>query len=204
MLEALSILLEKQGRSQAAPLAAGVKPGRIRCSVRPVPQYLCRMLRASYIPGTGTGRQGSAPYPASGRPQKTTNKPYCCNSALSRLGALLSKELTADEKLNIIETEYNIPVEDHMREDVKVMCNLSQGIKEIGIEPGKAKAAKEVVMNMHRNGFTIEQITLAVGKSAEEVEAIIKKKELVMAQFGLPPYIPGSPGGDRTKVMHRI
>jgi len=30
-LEALSVLTEKQGRSQAAPLAAGVSPGRIRC-----------------------------------------------------------------------------------------------------------------------------------------------------------------------------
>jgi len=77
MLEALSFLLEKQGRSQAAPLAAGVKPGRTRCSVRPVPLHRCRMLRASYIPGTGTGRQGSAPYPASERPhpQNATNYP---------------------------------------------------------------------------------------------------------------------------------
>jgi len=30
------------------------------------------MLRVSYIPGTGTGRQGSAPYPASERPPKAT------------------------------------------------------------------------------------------------------------------------------------
>ena len=89
------------------------------------------------------------------------------------LGALLSKELTADEKLNIIETEYDIPVEDHMREDVKVMCNLSQGIKE--------DTKEEIIMNMYRNGFTIEQIILAVGKSEGEVEAIIKRKELVMA-----------------------
>lgn len=34
------------------------------------------------------------------------------------------------------------------------MCNLSQGIKEEGIAIGKA----EVVMNMHREGYTLEQI----------------------------------------------
>lgn len=49
------------------------------------------------------------------------------------LGALLSINLTVDEKLNIIETEYNIPVEDSMRKDVSVMCNLSQGILEQGM-----------------------------------------------------------------------
>lgn len=46
------------------------------------------------------------------------------------LGALLSKELSVDEKLDIIENEYNITVEDSIRKDVSVMCNLSQGIKE--------------------------------------------------------------------------
>ena len=48
------------------------------------------------------------------------------------LGALLSMELSADEKLEIIEAEYNIPVDDRMREDVSIMCNLSQGILERG------------------------------------------------------------------------
>ena len=46
------------------------------------------------------------------------------------LGALLSKELTIDEKLNIIESEYDIPIEESLRKNVSVMCNLSQGIKE--------------------------------------------------------------------------
>jgi len=31
------------------------------------------MLRVSYIPGTGTGRQGSAPYPAYERPHPQNN-----------------------------------------------------------------------------------------------------------------------------------
>ena len=43
------------------------------------------------------------------------------------LGALLSKELTIDEKLNIIGNEYDIPIEENFRKDVSVMCNLSQG-----------------------------------------------------------------------------
>ena len=34
------------------------------------------------------------------------------------LGALLSKELTIDEKLNIIGTEYDIPMEEDFRKNV--------------------------------------------------------------------------------------
>lgn len=41
------------------------------------------------------------------------------------LGALLSKEFTIDEKLNIIGNEYGIPIEESLRKDVNVMCNLS-------------------------------------------------------------------------------
>lgn len=59
------------------------------------------------------------------------------------LGALLSMELSIDEKLKIIENEYEIPIEDNFREDVSVMCNLSQGIREKGREEGREEGRKE-------------------------------------------------------------
>ena len=93
------------------------------------------------------------------------------------LGALLSKQLTSDEKLNIIETEYDIPVEDNLRKDVKVMCSLSQGIKEDGIAIGETR----FILSMHKKGYTLEQIADVAGKSIEEVQAIIERKEPVMA-----------------------
>ena len=40
------------------------------------------------------------------------------------LGTLLSMELSVAEKLEIMETEYRIPIDDGIREDVRVMCNL--------------------------------------------------------------------------------
>ena len=43
---------------------------------------------------------------------------------------LLSASLEAEEKLDIIEKEYDIPIEDDIREEVEEMCNLSQGIVE--------------------------------------------------------------------------
>lgn len=90
------------------------------------------------------------------------------------LGALLSQELTIDEKLNIIGNEYDINIEENLRKDVSVMCNLSQGIKEDGIAIGEAR----VIIKMYENGFTAEQIAAATDKGIEEVKGIIRKKEL--------------------------
>ena len=57
------------------------------------------------------------------------------------------------------------------------MCDLSQGIR----EDAAAEAQAEIIMNMYRNGFTIEQIEIAVEKTAEEIKAIIKKREPALA-----------------------
>ena len=97
------------------------------------------------------------------------------------LGALLSKELTIDEKLNIIGNEYDIPIEENFRKDVSVMCNLSQGIKEDGIAIGEARKEEKIILNMHNNDFTVEQIAMATDKNVEEVKAIIAGKEPALA-----------------------
>ena len=89
------------------------------------------------------------------------------------LGALLSKKLSQSEKLNIIEKEYDIPLEEDLRKDVSVMCNLSQGI----VDDTKV----EIIMNMYENKFSLEQISLATKKSIAEVERIIKENQPVMA-----------------------
>lgn len=89
------------------------------------------------------------------------------------IGVLLSSELKEQEKLDIIEHEYNIPISQEFREDVSIMCNLSQGIED--------KAIAKIVMNMYKIGYTPNQIADAVGVSVDEVETIIKKKEPAMA-----------------------
>ena len=57
------------------------------------------------------------------------------------------------------------------------MCNMRQGIR----EDSTAEEQAEIIMNMYRNGFTIEQIETAVEKTAEEIKAIIKKREPALA-----------------------
>ena len=93
------------------------------------------------------------------------------------LVALFSPVLTQKERLELLDKEYNIPIEDSIRKDVSVMCNLSQGIKEAGIaegiEKGMAEGMEKVIQNMHNNGFTLEQIAVATGMDAEEIKTLI-------------------------------
>ncbi len=89
------------------------------------------------------------------------------------LSTILSMELSVDEKLGIMETEYHIPVDDKLRKDVSAMCNLSQGIKD--------NTLADVIMNMYENHFTLEQIAVATKKTVAEVEAVIKKREPALA-----------------------
>lgn len=89
------------------------------------------------------------------------------------IGALLSSELKEQEKLDIIEHEYNIPISNEFREDVRIMCNLSTGIEE--------KATEKFILNMYKKGYTLDQIADVAETSVEVVESIIKKKEPAMA-----------------------
>ena len=120
------------------------------------------------------------------------------------LGALLSQELTVDERLTIIGKEYDITVEDKFREEVSNMCNLSQGIEERsfergieqgvkqgieqgieqgvrqGIEQGEVMGEAKIIIKMYNKGFTVEEIAETTDKKIEEVTAIIEGIEPVI------------------------
>ena len=94
--------------------------------------------------------------------------------AMHRLiGALQSTELKEQEKLDIIEHEYNIPISNEFREDVRILCNLSTENEE--------KTTEKYILNMYTKGYTLDQIADVAETSVEVVKAIIKKKEPEMA-----------------------
>ena len=92
------------------------------------------------------------------------------------IATLLSDNVKEQEKLKIIEQEYNIPIDREFREEVTTMCNLSDGIEERAIE----KTKEAIIMNMYENDFGLEQISLATKKSIEEIEKIIEKNGPVL------------------------
>lgn len=100
------------------------------------------------------------------------------------LGVLLSGELSAAGKFKIMEDEYNIKIDDRMREDVSEMCNLGRGVFEAGEAYGEArgieKGVARIIIKMYKNGFTLEQIADVTEKTIEEVEAAVAEQESVL------------------------
>lgn len=99
--------------------------------------------------------------------------------------------MNAKQKIDIINKEYDIPVESNIEEGVSIMCNLSQGIEEkalekgrsagiaegrvAGIAQGKTSAQIDIILNMYNNNFTIEQIALATQYDVDKIKEIIQK-----------------------------
>lgn len=101
------------------------------------------------------------------------------------LSTLLSEKLTPDEKLAIMNQEYKIPIDQDIREEVDKMYTLSQHIEERarakGIEDGRTERDIEYIVNMHRKGYTLEQIADISEKTMKEVENILKNKKPILA-----------------------
>lgn len=107
------------------------------------------------------------------------------------LNAVLSVELPAAKKFKIMKSEYDIEIDDQMREDVSEMCNLGQGVFEAGeargeargitqgIEKGVAQENVRIILNMYQKGYSLDQIADITDKTIEEIETIIEKKECV-------------------------
>ena len=89
-----------------------------------------------------------------------------------------SGQSIADTLLSMITIEKRfsagdkLPNENELSEE-SAMCNLSQGIRD--------NTLAEVIMTMHEKGYTSVQIAEIVKKTIEEVEAVLKKQEPVLA-----------------------
>ena len=100
------------------------------------------------------------------------------------IATLLSSDLKENEKLKIIEQEYNIPIDKEFRKDVKVMCNLSDGIEERaelrGELRGERKATERNILRMYKKGYTLDQIADVMEMGVDAVGMVIDEKELTL------------------------
>ena len=91
----------------------------------------------------------------------------------------LSQDLTVNEKLDIIGTEYAIPMEKDFREDVSIMCNLSLGIREDATEAATKATTLKFVISMYKKGYTAAQIADVAEMDEKQIKDIIKNAELL-------------------------
>ena len=118
-----------------------------------------------------------------------------------------SQTMTAEQKLKLMKQEYDIPVDRHsIREEVKIMCNLSEGVEEMGCVKGeaagmiagraegekigeargkaigrsegrlegKSEERADIILKMHKKGYSLEQIMDVTEMSEAEIKAIIE------------------------------
>ena len=98
--------------------------------------------------------------------------------------------MTAEQKLNLMKQEYDIPVDRRgIRDEVKIMCNLSEGVEEMGYAKGEAagkvigrsegklegrsEERADIILKMHKKGYSLEQIMDVTEMSEAEIKAII-------------------------------
>ena len=98
------------------------------------------------------------------------------------LGALFAEGLTAGERLNIIKEEYDIPIEQNIEQEVDVMCNLSQGIKEAGIAEGRSEGrAEEIIETGYEFGLSEQDILERLQK---KLSISLQKAQEYLLMFG--------------------
>lgn len=94
----------------------------------------------------------------------------CENDLLGLLDVLLSSDISAEKKKEILENEYDIPMSEKMEGEVERMCNLSDGVEqkgiqkgikigiEKGIEQGLEQSQRIIILNMLKENEPIEKI----------------------------------------------
>ena len=107
------------------------------------------------------------------------------------LNTVFSTKKSFHEIENIVENEYNIPMNDSFGEEVQQMCNLSEGIEQRGIEKGIQQGIKEGIQQGIEQGTrqgvrqmvlnalqsnSIEDVSKILLLPIEEVEKIANEK----------------------------
>lgn len=96
------------------------------------------------------------------------------------MNTLLSPELDVETKKSILRNEYQIPMERGFVKEVSLMCNLSEGVYEAGIERGIEKERRNMIENLLRENMSDEFIMRVAEISGEKLKEI-KEELLCMA-----------------------
>ena len=76
--------------------------------------------------------------------------------------------------MRLLDEELDIPVDEKIREELKDMCNLSEGIEEKGIETGRLETIAECLRNGTMNDA--KRLLKATGEEIEKATELFLKK----------------------------
>lgn len=78
------------------------------------------------------------------------------------LSVLLSPTVTPADKVEIMEAEYEIPMERKINEELNQMCNLSNYVEEIGIKKG-------IIQKRLQKGKWLQEIAEEMGEEEDNI-----------------------------------
>ena len=87
------------------------------------------------------------------------------NDVIKMLSVLLSRNLNAKERMNILEDSFDIAMTEEVKQEVDEMCNLSQGVRAEGEAIGIAKG---------------EAMGIAKGEAMGELKERLKNVNAIM------------------------
>ena len=98
------------------------------------------------------------------------------NNLIKFLGVLFQNELSAREKKDILERDFNIPMTETFESEVDDMCNLSQGVAEEAMQKGLQQGRTHILIELVNDGvFTIEKAAEKARMSVEEFRNAMEK-----------------------------
>ena len=89
------------------------------------------------------------------------------------LNTLFSNELGKKERLIKLENEFDISIDNDLKEEVEEMCNLGQGILERGEARGRQEGKEEMAIEMYKEGMSIKIIAKITKASENDIEQIL-------------------------------
>ena len=96
------------------------------------------------------------------------------NRMLSMLQVIFQEtNKSAEEKSKILKKKFDIEVTAEMEEELRTMCNLSEGIYERGAE----NKLIEVIMNLWNAGKDMSTIKIASGWTEEQIMKVVKREK---------------------------
>ena len=99
--------------------------------------------------------------------------------SIELLDILFSKNLTASERLDIMEKKFNIPLTDDLEGGVNYMSNLGEGIREAAFKDGEARGKAMLIREMHNNNISCEEIARMTNIDLEDVKKAVYGSEPV-------------------------
>jgi len=91
---------------------------------------------------------------------------------LRLLGILLSNELQASKKEEILAKEFSLHMNEQMKEANAIMCNYADSIMEIGREEGRKECTNDIAKHMLQMKYTSEEIMKVCGLTMDEVKEL--------------------------------